>query len=269
MADSVTLEFRATVAFLLEGVPHHVAGPWRTSKKISQRATAEQALRFFVGRWGSHLASYGAQALPWQVPEGRTMTDVEILEAYCESLPHTDGVRWQVAQEEGEYRALCEVQVHGVWHTFPGAFSSSEQAAREDAARRILWYFACPGYEDTFEPDASILDAKQLQAPPERWGMNSAQQVPQQVAERKTALMRVQNRLQRAFAKTLVAGQSVWDWAYETTEDTHWPPLCRATVSIPVANKTFVGGWINGQREAQLDTCRYVVEFLDSLEESP
>merc|ERR1719443_1156367 len=97
MADSVTLEFRATVAFLLEGVPHHVAGSWRTSKKLAQRATAEQALRFFVGRWGSHLADYGAQASPWQKPLGRSMTEVEILEAYCQSLQHTDGVRWQLA----------------------------------------------------------------------------------------------------------------------------------------------------------------------------
>merc|ERR1711971_183616 len=51
MADSATLEFRAVVAFLLEGVPHHVAGTWQLKKKDAQRDAAERALGLFVGRW--------------------------------------------------------------------------------------------------------------------------------------------------------------------------------------------------------------------------
>merc|ERR1719272_787278 len=44
MANAVTLEFRATVSFILEGVPHHAAGAWHTSKKSAQRDAAERVL---------------------------------------------------------------------------------------------------------------------------------------------------------------------------------------------------------------------------------
>merc|ERR1719382_1145445 len=39
-ASSANLEFRATVSFFLEGVPHHVAGVWKPSKKVAQRDAA-------------------------------------------------------------------------------------------------------------------------------------------------------------------------------------------------------------------------------------
>lgn len=32
------------VSFLLDGVPHHVAGAWQQSKKLAQRDTAERCL---------------------------------------------------------------------------------------------------------------------------------------------------------------------------------------------------------------------------------
>eukprot|EP00747_Dinoflagellata_sp_TGD_P179571 gnl/TRDRNA2_/TRDRNA2_30599_c0_seq1.p1 gnl/TRDRNA2_/TRDRNA2_30599_c0~~gnl/TRDRNA2_/TRDRNA2_30599_c0_seq1.p1 ORF type:complete len:343 (+),score=48.01 gnl/TRDRNA2_/TRDRNA2_30599_c0_seq1:99-1127(+) len=48
--------FCATVAFLLEGVPHHVKGTWQSSKKLAQRDSAERALGLFVGRWGELLS---------------------------------------------------------------------------------------------------------------------------------------------------------------------------------------------------------------------
>lgn len=268
MNDSTTLEFRATVAFLLEGVPHHVAGSWHTSKKVAQRAAAEQALGFFVGRWGSYSSDVEASAFA-AVQEAAS--DVEVLEDYCRSLPHTGAPAWSLERVDtegpGPCRALVELQIHGVRHTFPGSPKRCAEDAREDTAQRILWYLACPGYDNVFEPDVTILDAKVLQDPPEKWAVDPAQQVPQQVAERKTALMRVQNRLQRAFAKKLVAGESVWDWSFESTEDAIWPPNCRATVHIPAADDAvLVGNWVRGQREAQLDTCRKVTELLDRLE---
>jgi len=49
-----SLQFRATVAFLLEGVPHHVLGGWRSSKKLAQRDAAERALSFFITIWGEN-----------------------------------------------------------------------------------------------------------------------------------------------------------------------------------------------------------------------
>ena len=47
-ASSANLEFRATVSFFLEGVPHHVAGVWKPSKKVAQRDAAERALELYV-----------------------------------------------------------------------------------------------------------------------------------------------------------------------------------------------------------------------------
>ena len=44
MADNTNLEFRAQVSFLLDGVPHHVAGAWQQSKKLAQRDCAERCL---------------------------------------------------------------------------------------------------------------------------------------------------------------------------------------------------------------------------------
>lgn len=55
MLGDAALEFRATVAFLLDCVPHHSVGTWRTSKKLAQRDAAERALHFFIGKWGEML----------------------------------------------------------------------------------------------------------------------------------------------------------------------------------------------------------------------
>lgn len=63
MADFTSLEYRGIVAFLLDGVPHHVAGEWHTSKKQAQRDTAERALFFFVGKWGAQLLEEQASSV--------------------------------------------------------------------------------------------------------------------------------------------------------------------------------------------------------------
>jgi len=86
-----------------------------------------------------------------------------------------------------------------------------------------------------------------------------------QAAERKTTLMRVQNRLQQVFARQLKPGQGVWEWSYEADpDDTAWPPTCRAKVQIPAAKQVFEGPWVRGQREAQIETCHLVMAFLNS-----
>jgi len=84
------------------------------------------------------------------------------------------------------------------------------------------------------------------------------------LAERKTAVMRAQNRLQQAFARLLKPGQSVLEWSFETdTVVAEWPPLCRATAHVRVADRDFVGEWAKGQRNAQLSVCTQIMAFLD------
>merc|ERR1712176_1202257 len=86
------------------------------------------------------------------------------------------------------------------------------------------------------------------------------------MAERKTILMRVQNRIQQMYARQLAPGQSVWELTTENDEqDTEWPCLCRATVHLPVVERSFTGNWVRGGREAQIDTCLLVADFLDEV----
>eukprot|EP00913_Durusdinium_trenchii_P013447 g12627.t1 len=107
----------------------------------------------------------------------------------------------------------------------------------------------------------------EIPTPPSNWVTLSEDDESARAAERKTAVMRLQNRLQQSFAKKLKPGQGVWEWSYETdARDESWPPLQRATVHVPVAQQSFTGPWKRGQREAQLEACQLLQTFLDSLE---
>lgn len=268
MADYTTLEFCGTVAFLLEGIPHHVVGAWHPSKKCAQRDTAERALGFFVGRGEQvqrreNIAPVQAKCIA---------SAVEALEQFCHACPDCDSEspHWELCRQDTEVSARVGLQLLGVAHTFAGMPKLTEEKARDDAARRVLWYLGCPGFEDAFSPDwrAPAVTGRDIPPPPASWAKKTndvAQSRAVQVAERKTALMRAQNRLQQAFARSLQPGQSVWEWKYDLDEeDDSWPPLCRATVTVPVAGKTFTGQWMRGQRDAQIETCRLVSAFLDA-----
>lgn len=267
MADFTTLEFRGTVAFLLDGVPHHVAGAWHPSKKFAQRDAAERALSFFVGKWGEQLlVEQEGGSKP--APSAGGPSEVQILEEFCASYSACGGQapKFTISWDKGECSSLAEVVLLDVPHQFLGVPKSTEEAASRDTARRVLWYLQCPGFESAFSPDprAPAVTAKEIPSPPSNWASDAAEDCALQMAERKTALMRVQNRLQQAFARQLRPGQSVWEWSYETDEeDTAWPPLCRATVNVPVAGKKFTGGWARGQRDAQIEACNLVTAFLN------
>lgn len=275
MADFTTLEFRATVAFLLDGLPHHVCGTWHLSKKAAQRDAADRALGFFVGCWGEQ--EVGQQFVfnnvhdPESVAGAKSaaaVPEVVMLEDYCRGLPACQGMglHWGLIWENDLCRAQVEVHLLGVPHKLAGAFRETREAAQRDAARRVLWYLQCPGFEDLFEPDphAPAVTEREIPAPPTHWVGDESDEDTLQVAERKTALMRAQNRLQQAFARQLKPGQSVWEWTYETdSEDAGWPPMCRATAHVPVIGKTFTGDWARGQRAAQIDACVHVAAFLD------
>jgi hypothetical protein len=287
------LEFRATVSFILDGVPHHIVGEWKLSKKMAQRDVAERSLGLFVGHWGDVVReglelikeedsnectiSLAKSLLPsentdpnFAIKEGRD--PLADFEEYCHNFttqpcgpPH-----WRYVCDDGQYQAFVDLTVFGVPHTFPGAHRDSLQAAYLDTARRVLWYFQHPLYKDDFEPDFDFAKsmAHEIPEPAVCWTKDTSLfEGGQELAERKTALMRVQNRLQQAYARSLVSGSSVWYWSYERgpkTKSKGSQPLLRATARVPLAGRVFVGAWLAGQREAQIDVCARITEFLDS-----
>jgi len=269
MTPSNALEFRASVAFLFDGVPHHVAGGWCSSKKVAQRDAAERGLVFFIGRWGEQLLAedQGSDLAQRRQALQRRSSDVQALEDFCSSYSACGGVapRWRSSEGPAGHVAQVELALLGVTHIFGGAQKPTAEAARGDAARRVLWYFQAPGYEHLFSPDVTaIVKGRRIPAPPANWACTQAEAEAHRNADRKTALMRVQNRLQQHLSKRLQAGQSVWEWSYELDEtDTQWPPLCRATVSVPAMKESFLGPWARGQRAAQIEASYLVADFLD------
>jgi len=284
MASKATLQYRATVAFYLEGVPHHAAGTWHASKKRAQRDAADRALRLFVGRWGEELLRFQPDEESescFECPgdsEGTSeyIDEEQLLESFCEQLPVCAGsgpLKWNLEQKNGSGQedcqcfAIVEVNLLGVPHKLAGAPKDTEKEARADAARRALWYLQCPGFEAAFEPER-LACSKQLPdeiaVPPEDWLHDDSSQEAIAEANRKTVVMRAQNRLQQAFAGQLQSRVGVWEWTYQTDpDDAEWPPLFQATVQVPVLGRTFVGDWARGQRDAQIETIACVNAFLD------
>lgn len=276
MADAATLEFRAVVALLLEGVPHHVAGTWQPKKKDAQRDAAERALKMFVGCMGQLLEgqqrppalyNYPAQMGGARAPS--LVQEEDILKDFCKGLEACGGVEPSITvDEEGDtYRVITVIVMFGVPYHFQGEAKSSETAARADAARRILWYLQHPDFQDAFEPDpqsTAILSGKIPEPPARANWLNDSDASQVETAERKTAIMRVQNKLQQRYSKDLKPGMSVWQWNFEfDQDDQEMPQLCRASVDIPVIGRQFVGDWVRGQRDAQLNTIQQVTSFLE------
>jgi hypothetical protein len=281
MANTATLEFSATVAFLLDGVPHHVAGGWQPQKKIAQRDTAERALALFAGKWGKDLQRNSDL-------ERNTAKDVESdigclsteelwqkVKQWFQKLRMSGDIKpsWSVCKEDGNFFATIEMTIHGVPHKLRGHIQKTEELARRDVAARVLWYLRAPGFTDAFELDsnAPAIAGRKIPAAPMHWAHDpAASEQAFEMAERKTAIMRVQNRLQQTFSKELRPGSSVWEWTYENATfdetDDAWPPFYKATVNIPVIGMSFTGEWRRGQREAQLDAIRKVTDALDKLD---
>jgi len=234
---------------------------------------AERTLGLFVNRWGEIVAQQ--EAAPSRslgaVTGGTNVrkSERQQLEDFCsQHLPQASGSpQWSHKLDNGLCLAAVEIQLFGVPHTFPGKSCETQEAAYTDATRRALWYLQCPGFEDIFEPDPAYVKAaaQVIPEPSSSWAKDgNAEGEEQQLAERKTAVMRVQNRLQQAYARQLEAGTSVWYWSYERDpRDKGWPPLFRATVHVPHASQTFSGSWLRGQREAQIDACGQIAKFLD------
>jgi hypothetical protein len=274
-----SLEFRTTVAFFLDGVPHHVVGTWQPSKQLAKRDAAERALGLYVGRWGEIAVCDQQHGAPAFALTGlgqnngngavTTLSETQILQDFCGKVTSDAKLQpqWSHKWDNGLCQAFVEVKLCEVSHTFAGKPCQDQQAAYRDTARRVLWYLQCPGFEECMEPDADYVRtcAQVIPEPSSSWTKDDdSEGEERQLAERKTTIMRVQNRLQQAFARQLEAGTSVWFWSYERDpKDKAWPPLFRATVHVPLASRTFAGGWLRGQREAQIDACLEISKFLE------
>lgn len=272
MADEATLEFSATVTFLLEGVPHHAAGAWHPSKKAAQRDAAERCLRLFTGRWAEELQR--RHAFSRNSIDGATA--VHALEAFCQNSQHLCGgspPKFTTAylDSEAHWLAHAELDLMGVPHQFKGSPMTSEESACNDVAQRLLWYLQCPGFEQAFELDPMdpALVSMQIPPPADEWSRDGARSGDAiEAAKKKTAVMMVQNRLQQTFSRSLPPGQSVWDWSYEAgAEEDIWPIMYRATVHVPVVARSFIGMWARGQREAQISALTQVESFLDAQQD--
>lgn len=281
MANALTLEFRATVSFMLEGTPHHAAGCWQSSKKAAQRDAAERILVLLTGHWADYSSKKEAAEAAANLHCRDEAAASDRLSAFCKTLLGSshddDALRWRCQRTVGGYQAHVDVNLFGgITHTLQGAVCDTEAAAREDTACRALWYLRCPGYEDTFKVTAEAVAAETLPLPAqsewrrEGWGAESdaSSEAQQRAAEQKTLIMRIQNRLQRAYAKELPSGVSVWDWSYDYSSGMDAVvPLCRARVKVAKLDREFSSQWCRGQKSAQLEACNRIAEFLDALEQ--
>lgn len=275
-ASKASLEYRATVAFYLEGVPHHAVGGWQPSKKQAQRDAADRALRLFVGKWAEDIKVQPEEAA-WRSRSSVAGDEECLLVEFCAQLPACAGSgppTWNVeAQEDSPDDSRCfaivELHLHGVPHHLAGSPQRDAAAARADAARRALWYLQCPGFEDLFQAERMGVP-REIGKPQGGWLCDDSNQAIDE-ARRKTAVMRLQNRLQQTFARHLPAGQGVWHWNFESEPDEgapggDWQTLYRAQVTVPVLGKTFSGDWAGGQHDAQLDVIARVSTYLDDME---
>jgi hypothetical protein len=293
MGHAMVLEFRAMVSFTLEGVLHHAAGSWQTSKKSAQRDAAQRVLWLAMDQWSGYSGKGGTPKAFNELRVNGEASAERTLELLIPSLPqpasvignhnkHQKPLHWRFSSDGKDgrngsktFQAIAEFEIFGVRHTFPGGFCGSKGEAKEDCARRILWYLKCPGYDSDFEVNSDSLNVSEppplpLESEWQRDGNAVDADVPndaqRMIAEQKTLLMRVQNRLQKAYVQQLPPGASVWEWSYEFSADAKDIKLCRAWVKIHIADREFKGDWCRGQKKAQFDACERVQEFLDSLE---
>lgn len=279
-----TLEFRATVSFVLADVPHHFCGGWQTSKKKAQRDAAERVTQY-LQHSGRQRQAYQQGTPPSHTSMGEGSLPSEALQELKAVLNDTpfEGdpyCEWKIEDQAGsdgtEYRATVSFYINEVPHHFCGAWTSDSnpvaglKAAKQDCVERVLWYFG-EGEENFGLPEGSTLT---LQPPPAQIVQPSDPAQAEKQAEKqgpqledKTILMQVQNTLQKRFAKDTPPGERVWVWSYEG-DDTD-PQLFRARVDIPSWGRTFFGGWCRGKKLAQRNACLVVKDKLDELGTAP
>mmetsp|Transcript_14782 Transcript_14782/g.33626 ORF Transcript_14782/g.33626 Transcript_14782/m.33626 type:complete len:543 (-) Transcript_14782:141-1769(-) len=182
--------FRAVVAFLRDGVGHHVAGAWQRSKKHSRQDAADVFLQLMRRDW-ARQAPAGSAAPAVYVDVGAllhaqlsttlaTENSLQALSQVCAeraelrlsiTAPRTDPV-WAWQTTGPSWRALVELPLWGVAHTFSGPVCISPDVARAETAQRVLWYLGghapCEGL---YVPDSQgLLGAEcRVAPPPKSW----------------------------------------------------------------------------------------------------
>jgi len=185
--------FRAIVAFLRDGVPHHISGDWDSSKKLARQNAAEASVLLLRGGWaqvaeapvdalvdlGTLLPMPGSQAEVLQA----TADHKQLLVAFCRQHTHmriepsagpSEPV-WSCESIVGaaapSWVALVRIPLLGVPHTLLGPASASPQAAYAELARRVLWYLGCPSCHGLYMPDQATLRANEckIRGPPDSW----------------------------------------------------------------------------------------------------
>jgi len=192
--------FRAVVAFLCDGVGHHVAGHWQRCKKHSRHDAADIFLQIMRRCWARPVpANCGAPSVFVDLGDrlllahsrnkaahhttASAATLVDLLQETCAQHAETrcaaDGVpaepkwSWQQGGPEA-WQALVELPLWGVHYMFAGTVCSSQDQAMKETARRVLWYLggAAPHVtENTFVPDSSTLLRTECKVslPPKCW----------------------------------------------------------------------------------------------------
>jgi len=197
--ESSRAMFRAIVAFLRDGVPHHISGDWDSSKKLARQNAAEASVLLLRGGWaqaaeapvdalvdlGSLLPMPGSQAevLP------ATADHKQLLMGFCRQHTHmriepnagpsepvwscetSPSIGSGAVCGASSWVALVRIPLLGVPHTLLGPTSVSPQAAYAELARRVLWYLGCPSCHGLYMPDQASLRANEckIRGPPDSW----------------------------------------------------------------------------------------------------
>jgi hypothetical protein len=232
--------------------------------------------------WKQYSDNEEAVSIGCGLPCPPEATPAETLWSFCAKFTNSgdeDPLKWRLSASDEGCQAIVDINFFGgVTHSLQGGVCCDEQSAFEDTALRALWYLKCPGYENIFDATGAGAYEDSCRVPAQsawaREGIGLTSDAPcdaqQRAAEHKTVLMRMQNRLQKTYSKMLPAGSSVWEWSYElspaTNSNSCAPPLCRATVKVAGMNQQFSGKWVRGQRQAQIDACSRIEEFLDACD---
>mmetsp|Transcript_64303 Transcript_64303/g.153349 ORF Transcript_64303/g.153349 Transcript_64303/m.153349 type:complete len:608 (-) Transcript_64303:81-1904(-) len=221
--------FRAVVAFLRDGVGHHIAGGWESSKKTARQNAAEAALTLLKGprsllldlhmeafvdtgaliaaEDGTRIAS-GEDCIKWIAHYAETQcreiqedqqrqhqkhehpssaaadtlvsansNNNNILKPRGRAVTHVP--TWSLERVQAHaWKAQVQVLVQGIRHTFSGPCCTTREEAKNELARRAVWYLSenvglSPGGSSfkPYVPDCESLLASdcRVRAPPNEW----------------------------------------------------------------------------------------------------
>mmetsp|Transcript_33612 Transcript_33612/g.78557 ORF Transcript_33612/g.78557 Transcript_33612/m.78557 type:complete len:280 (-) Transcript_33612:256-1095(-) len=178
------LMFRAVLAFLCNGVPHHVAGRWHRCKKHARRSSAEVALvlvkclHLSDGDAKNSNACVDLSRLTsrhsFEGADPEDPTEARVLEGLLSNLPfRSSGLDWIFTRNKQTFSwsASIGVCLSGAQYTFLGPDCQAIGDAQAELARRVLWYLGCSDYSSFYYPDRRrlLLERCEVPAAPPRW----------------------------------------------------------------------------------------------------